>query len=61
MTNLFTVLIAIAKIGAIYAQQRRDRQAFQAAVTLLIMIVIIRNEEGKKRSFNNKYLRKDEF
>lgn len=61
MTNLFTILIAVAKIGAIYAQNRRDRQAFQAAVTLLIMIVIINNEQGKKKNFNNKYIRKDEF
>lgn len=61
MTNLFTVLVAIAKIGAIYARRRKDKQAFQAVVVLVIMIMIIRNEQLKKQSFNNKYMRKDEF
>lgn len=61
MTNLLTVLIAAAKIGAIFAKSRRDRQVFQAACTILIMLVILKNEESRKVNFKNKYHRSDEF
>ena len=61
MNNLFTILVAIAKIGSLYARKRRDKQAFQAAAVILIMLIIIKNEEYKKQNFYNKYRRNDQF
>ena len=61
MNNLLTILVAVAKLGSLYAKQRRDKQAFQAAAILLIMLIIIKNEEYKKQNFYNKYRRSDEF
>lgn len=61
MINLLTILIALAKIGSIYAKARRDKQAFQALVVILIMIVIIKNQEQKKQTYYAKYRRSDEF
>ena len=61
MFNVITILIAIAKIGSIYAKSRRDKQAFQALVVILIMIVIIKNQETKKQTYYAKYRRSDEF
>ena len=61
MNNLLTILIAIAKLGSLYARQRRDKQAFQAAAIIVIMIIIIKNEEYKKQTNYGKYRRSDQF
>lgn len=62
MTNFLTILVALAKLGSLYARQRRDKQAFQAASIILIMLIILHNENQKKKiNFYNKYRRTDEF
>lgn len=60
MRTILTILVAAAKIGSIYAKARRERQAFQALVTLLIMLIILNNEEMKRGKYKYNY-RNDEF
>lgn len=55
INNLLTILVAVAKIGSLYARNRRDKQYFQTAAILLIMIIIVKNDQKKQN--NNKYNR----
>lgn len=57
MNSLLTILVAVAKIGSLYARTKQDRQYFQTAAIILLMIIIIKNEENKKNSYSNKYNR----
>ena len=57
MNSLLTILVAVAKVGSLYARTRKDRQIFHTASIILIMIIIIKNEENKKNSYSNQYNR----
>lgn len=56
MKNFLTILLALAKIGSLYAKTYNERKKFQAAAAILLMIIIIKNEESKKK-YSNQYNR----
>lgn len=49
--TLLTVLIAVSKIGTIWARKRLYKKIFQSATSILIMIIIIRASETKKSRY----------
>ena len=55
INGFLTVLVAVSKIGSIYAKTRRDKQVFQSAAIILIMIIILKNEESKNKKYSNPY------
>lgn len=55
INSILTILVAVSKVGSIYAKNRRDKQVFQSAAVLLIMIIILKNEDSKKKGYSNPY------
>lgn len=55
INSILTILVAVSKVGSIYARSRRDKQVFQSAAIILIMIIILKNEDSKKKGYSNKY------
>lgn len=53
--NFLTVLIAIGKVGSIWARKRATRKAYQTLVSLAVMTAIIhanKNKNGKGHKIN---------
>ena len=61
MGNILTILVALVKIAAIFAKTRHSKQVFQSIAILVIMVIIIRNDEERKRDKKLKKIRLDEF
>lgn len=53
MTAL-TILIAISKLGTIWATKRLYKKLFQSATSIIIMLIVIKASESRKPKYEDK-------